>query len=43
LGLGGCATARASKARVGGCADVAKTVDVTDLAGSMFVRLPGNS
>jgi len=40
--LVGSATAYASKPRVGGYADAAKTIDVTDLGGSMFLRLPAS-
>jgi hypothetical protein len=32
-----------SKPRVGGCADALNTVDVTDLGGSKFLRLPANT
>jgi len=31
------------EARVGGYANAAKTIDVTDLGGSKFLRLPGNT
>jgi hypothetical protein len=35
--------AYASKRRVGGYANALKNVDMTDLGGSMFLRLPGNT